>query len=85
LWIQRIQSGARQYNWRYSAFIPALQEANIQMNRKVLADLAANEPFAFKAVVDVVNQTTTGAASKYRKGILQGVNNAEGTSHVRLE
>ena len=34
--------------------MPALQEANIQLNRKVLADLAANEPFAFKAIVDVV-------------------------------
>ena len=57
LWIQRIQAGVRQYSWRYSAFIPALSRANIQMNRKVLADLAANEPFTFKAVVDVVNQT----------------------------
>ena len=34
--------------------MPSLQEANVALNRKVLAELAANEPFAFKAVVDVV-------------------------------
>jgi ribosomal protein L20 len=35
--------------------MPALQQSHVQLNRKVLADLSANEPFAFKAVVDVVN------------------------------
>jgi large subunit ribosomal protein L20 len=53
LWIMRVQAGVRQYDWSYSRFIPALQSANIELNRKVLADLAANEPFSFKAVVDV--------------------------------
>ena len=49
----RVQAACRQYHWRYSAFIPALCQANIQKNRNVLSELAANEPFAFKAVVDV--------------------------------
>jgi hypothetical protein len=35
--------------------VPALQQSGVRLNRKVLADLCANEPFAFKAVVDVVN------------------------------
>jgi large subunit ribosomal protein L20 len=58
LWIMRVQAGVRQYNWRYSAFIPALQKSDIQLNRKVLAELAANEPFAFRSVVSVVELET---------------------------
>lgn len=53
LWIQRLNAGARQYGVSYSRFIPALQEKNIVLNRKVLAEMAAQEPFSFKAVVDV--------------------------------
>jgi large subunit ribosomal protein L20 len=56
LWIQKVQAGCRQYGHRYSAFIPALAQANIELNRKVLSELAANEPFAFKAIVDVLDQ-----------------------------
>lgn len=58
LWITRIQAGARQYNYSYSKFMPSLQKSNISLNRKVLSELAANEPFAFKAIVDVVNHET---------------------------
>jgi len=58
LWILRIQAAARQYNWRYSALIPALSNSGIQLNRKVLAELAANEPFMFRSVVSVVEQET---------------------------
>mmetsp|Transcript_12746 Transcript_12746/g.24491 ORF Transcript_12746/g.24491 Transcript_12746/m.24491 type:complete len:151 (+) Transcript_12746:25-477(+) len=58
LWIQRIQAGARQYGIRYSAFIPALNRSNIALNRKVLAEMAANEPFAFKSVLDTVKAST---------------------------
>jgi large subunit ribosomal protein L20 len=54
LWIQRIQAGVRQYQFSYSTFIPALVRSDIQLNRKVLAEMAANEPFAFKSVVDTV-------------------------------
>ena len=53
LWIQRIQAGVRQYSIRYSRFIRSLQYADVQLNRKVLSELAATEPFTFKAIIDV--------------------------------
>ena len=52
LWIQRINAGARQYGLSYSAFMGKLKEKNIELDRKVLADLAMNHPDAFKAIVD---------------------------------
>ena len=52
LWIQRINAGARLHGLTYSRFINGLKLAGIDMDRKVLADLAAREPEAFKAVVD---------------------------------
>lgn len=52
LWIQRINAGVRLYGMTYSRFINGLKIAGIDMDRKVLADLAAREPEAFKAVVD---------------------------------
>jgi large subunit ribosomal protein L20 len=58
LWIMRLQAAVRQYAWRYSEFIPAIQKSQIQLNRKVLSELAANEPFAFKSVLDVVEHQT---------------------------
>ncbi len=54
LWIQRINAGAREHGMSYSEFISKLKSANIDLNRKVLADLAMNHPEAFKAVVDKV-------------------------------
>ncbi|MBW6497874.1 MAG: 50S ribosomal protein L20 [Bacteroidales bacterium] len=54
LWIQRINAGARQYGLSYSQFIGKLNAKDIQINRKVLADLAMNNPEAFKAIVDSV-------------------------------
>lgn len=56
LWIQRINAGARQYGLSYSAFMGKLHKSGIELNRKVLADLAMNSPEAFKAVVDRVNK-----------------------------
>ena len=52
LWIQRINAAAREYGMSYSAFMGKLKAANIDLDRKVLADLAMNHPEAFKAVVD---------------------------------
>jgi large subunit ribosomal protein L20 len=52
LWIQRINAGVRQYDMNYSQFIGKLKDADIELNRKVLADLSMNHPDAFKAVVD---------------------------------
>ncbi len=54
LWIMRINAGARQYGMSYSQFMGACKKNNIELNRKVLADLAMNHPEAFKAVVDQV-------------------------------
>lgn len=54
LWIQRINAGVREYGMSYSVFMHKLSEANIGVNRKVLADLAMNNPAAFKAIVEKV-------------------------------
>ena len=54
LWIQRINAGARQHGLSYSQFMGKLGQSGIELNRKVLADLAMNHPEAFKAVVDKV-------------------------------
>lgn len=54
LWIVRINAGVRPYGMSYSVFMGKLHKQNIQLNRKVLADLAMNHPTAFKAVVDSV-------------------------------
>ena len=54
LWIQRINAAARQENMSYSQLMGALHKAGIEINRKVLADLAINNPEAFKAIVDKV-------------------------------
>jgi large subunit ribosomal protein L20 len=51
LWIQRINAGSRQHGLSYSQFMGKLKVAKIDLNRKVLADLAMNHPDAFKAVV----------------------------------
>ena len=51
LWIQRINAGAREHGMSYSQLMGALKKANIDLNRKVLADLAMNHPAAFEAVV----------------------------------
>jgi large subunit ribosomal protein L20 len=54
LWIQRINAGARQYGMSYSEFMGKLGKKGIELNRKTLADLAMNQPEAFKAVVEEV-------------------------------
>ncbi|GAB3901650.1 50S ribosomal protein L20 [Larkinella knui] len=54
LWIQRINAGARLHGVSYSALMGKIHSAGIELNRKVLADLAMNHPEAFKAVVETV-------------------------------
>ena len=54
LWIQRINAGARLEGMSYSQLIGKLKANNIELNRKVLADLAMNHPVAFKAVLKKV-------------------------------
>ena len=54
LWIQRINAAARQYGLSYSQFMGKLNAQNIGLNRKVLADLAMNNPQAFEAIINSV-------------------------------
>ena len=52
LWIVRINAAVRQHGLSYSKFMNALKKANIQVNRKMLAEMAVNEPEAFSVVVE---------------------------------
>ncbi len=54
LWITRINAGAREHGLSYSQFMGKVKANNIELNRKVLADLAMNDPEAFKAIVNKV-------------------------------
>ena len=58
LWIQRINAAARMEGLSYSRLMGGLRDAGVEINRKVLADLAVNHPDAFKAVVDKISKTT---------------------------
>jgi large subunit ribosomal protein L20 len=60
LWIQRINAGAREHGLTYSQFIAGVKAAGLELDRKVLADLAAREPDAFRAIVE----TAKGALAK---------------------
>jgi large subunit ribosomal protein L20 len=54
LWIQRINAAVREYDMSYSEFMGKLSKSGIEINRKVLADLAMNDPKAFEAIVKQV-------------------------------
>lgn len=54
LWIQRINAGARQHGISYSQLMGKLNAKEVGINRKVLADLAMNDPKAFEAIVNAV-------------------------------
>ncbi len=54
LWILRINAAVRQYGLSYSKFIHALKQKNIEVNRKVLADMAMNDPEGFEKLVGLV-------------------------------
>ena len=56
LWITRINAGARQHGMSYSQFMGAVHKSGIELNRKVLADLAMNHPDAFKAIIETVKK-----------------------------
>jgi len=57
LWIQRINAAVREYGLIYSQFIHGLKLANIDMDRKVLAELAVSEPKAFEKIVEQVKES----------------------------
>ena len=54
LWIQRINAGCRLHGIKYSTFINGLKKVNLNLNRKVLADLAAQEPESFKEIISKI-------------------------------
>ncbi len=59
LWIQRINAGARLHGLTYSKFMHGLKRAGIDLDRKVLSDIAAREPDSFKALVDQAQKALT--------------------------
>ena len=54
LWIVRINAAVRAHGLNYSKFMNSLKKSNISVNRKMLADLAVNEPDAFSVIVDTI-------------------------------
>jgi large subunit ribosomal protein L20 len=61
LWIQRINAGARENGLTYNRFIQGLKGAGIEVDRRLLAELATNDPTAFKALVEVARQHVVNA------------------------
>jgi large subunit ribosomal protein L20 len=57
LWITRINAASRQNGMSYSKFMYGLKQADVQLDRKILADLAMNEPKAFEAVAEIAQQS----------------------------
>lgn len=67
LWIQRINAGVRQHGVSYSQFMGKLNASGVQLNRKVLADLAMNHPDSFKSVVEFVMDSKPASKPKKEK------------------
>ena len=59
LWITRINAGARQNGMSYSTFMHGLKEAGVGLDRKVLADMAVNDPESFAQLVDVAKESVS--------------------------
>ena len=57
LWIQRINAGTRLYGLSYSKFINGLKKSKINIDRKILADIAINYPNTFKALIEKAQST----------------------------
>ena len=66
LWIQRINAAARLEDLSYSKLMGLIHKAGIEINRKVLADLAMNNPAAFKAIVDKVKNASVEELAKIK-------------------
>lgn len=63
LWIQRINAACRENGMTYNRFINGLHKAGVEVDRKVLADLAVSDPVAFTALVDVARANQPAAAA----------------------
>ena len=59
LWIQRINAAARLHGMTYGRFMDGLKKAGISLDRKVLADMAGNEPESFKALVETAQKNAS--------------------------
>jgi len=59
LWIQRINAAVREHGMTYGRFMDGLNKAGIELDRKVLADMAGNEPDAFKLLVDAAKKNAS--------------------------
>lgn len=53
LWIQQVNAGSREHGVEYNKLIHGLSEAKVEVNRKIMANLAATEPLSFRALVEV--------------------------------
>ncbi len=62
LWIQRINAGVREHGLSYSQFINGIKLAGVELDRKILADLAVREPEAFRSLVDQAQEALKKAA-----------------------
>ena len=62
LWIQRINAAARQHGMTYNRFVQGLREAGVEVDRKILADLAVNDPGAFAQLVDLAKASVPAPA-----------------------
>ena len=63
LWIIRINAAVRQHGIRYSEFIFGLNQANIRLDRKMLSEMAVNDPEAFGQIVELVKESLPAAAA----------------------
>ena len=63
LWIQRINAAVREHGLTYGRFIDGLAKAGVEVDRKILSDLAITQPEAFKALVDQANGALSKAAA----------------------
>ena len=63
LWVQRINAGVREGGLTYSRFIAGLKGAGVELDRKVLADLAVRDPDAFKALIETARTALSKAAA----------------------
>lgn len=58
LWISRINAAVRNFNLTYNKFIYGLKKADIELNRKILSEMAINDPDAFKYIVEIAKKST---------------------------
>lgn len=67
LWITRINAACRQHGMSYSRFMNAMLKANVQLNRKMLAEMAVSDKDAFKKLVDLASEHTKAKATAKAK------------------